>query len=46
MSDPRNVRSDAFAGTAEAYARWRPAYPAAMLDELLPASSHSTGQKT
>ena len=35
MSDPRNVRSDAFVGTAEAYARWRPPYPVAMLDELL-----------
>ena len=35
MSDPRNVRSDAFVGTAEAYARWRPPYPAPMLDELL-----------
>lgn len=35
MSDPANIRPDAFAGTAEAYARWRPPYPAAMLDELL-----------
>ena len=35
MSDPRNVRPDAFAGTAEAYAQWRPPYPAALLDELL-----------
>jgi SAM-dependent methyltransferase len=35
MSEPRNIRPDAFAGTAEAYARWRPPYPAAMLAELL-----------
>jgi len=35
MSDPANIRPDAFAGTAEAYARWRPPYPTAMLDELL-----------
>jgi SAM-dependent methyltransferase len=35
MSDPRNVRPDAFVGTAEAYARWRPPYPPAMLDEVL-----------
>ena len=35
MSDPANIRPDAFAGTAEAYARWRPPYPAALLDELV-----------
>jgi len=35
MSDPRNVRPDAFVGTAEAYARWRPPYPAALLDWLV-----------
>ncbi|HEY1427555.1 MAG TPA: class I SAM-dependent methyltransferase [Caulobacteraceae bacterium] len=35
MSDPANIRPDAFAGTAEAYARWRPPYPAALLDWLV-----------
>ena len=35
MSDPANIRPDAFAGTSEAYARWRPPYPAALLDRLL-----------
>jgi ubiquinone/menaquinone biosynthesis C-methylase UbiE len=35
MSDPRNVQPDAFVGTAEAYARWRPPYPAALLDWLV-----------
>jgi SAM-dependent methyltransferase len=31
----RNLLPDAFAGTAEAYARYRPPYPAALLAELL-----------
>ena len=35
MSDPANIRPDAFAGTAAAYARWRPPYPAALLDWLV-----------
>lgn len=35
MSDPANIRPDAFAGTAEAYARWRPPYPAVLLDWLV-----------
>ncbi len=34
MPDPANIQPDAFAGTAEAYARWRPPYPAALLDWL------------
>ena len=32
---PANLASDAFRGTAEAYARYRPPYPRALLDELL-----------
>jgi SAM-dependent methyltransferase len=32
---PANFRHDAFAGTAEAYARFREPYPRAMLDDLL-----------
>ena len=35
MDIPVNLRPDAFAGTAEAYARYRPPYPPAMLDDLL-----------
>jgi SAM-dependent methyltransferase len=35
MSEAPNLRPDAFAGTAEAYARWRPPYPRALLDALL-----------
>jgi len=34
MSDAPNLRPDAFAGTAEAYARFRPPYPPALLDAL------------
>jgi ubiquinone/menaquinone biosynthesis C-methylase UbiE len=41
MSDPANIRPDAFAGTADAYARWRPPYPAALLDWLV----RETGEK-
>src|SRR5262245_44082685 len=33
--DPVNLRPDAFAGAAEAYARYRPPYPRQMLDALL-----------
>lgn len=32
---PRNMRPGAFAGSAEAYARWRPPYPRSMLADLL-----------
>jgi ubiquinone/menaquinone biosynthesis C-methylase UbiE len=35
MTTPVNLRPDAFVGTAQAYALYRPAYPAAMLAELL-----------
>jgi SAM-dependent methyltransferase len=35
MGLPPNLRTDAFAGTAEAYLRYRPAYPRALLDDLL-----------
>jgi SAM-dependent methyltransferase len=39
MSDAPNLRPDAFAGTAEAYARFRPAYPPALLDALVTAAA-------
>ena len=35
MSEPRNIAADAFAGAAEAYLRFRPPYPRALLDDLL-----------
>ena len=35
MDVPANLRPGAFAGTAEAYARYRPPYPREMLDDLL-----------
>ncbi|HEY1752772.1 MAG TPA: class I SAM-dependent methyltransferase [Caulobacteraceae bacterium] len=35
MPEARNLLPDAFAGTAEAYARYRPPYPPAMLAEML-----------
>jgi SAM-dependent methyltransferase len=35
MSDAPNIRPDAFAGAAEAYARFRPPYPRPLLDWLL-----------
>ena len=35
MTDAPNLRPDAFVGTAQAYARFRPPYPAAFLAELL-----------
>ncbi len=35
MPEPRNVAPDAFAGTAEAYLRFRPPYPAALTRDLL-----------
>jgi SAM-dependent methyltransferase len=42
MSDAPNLRPDAFAGTAEAYARFRPAYPQALLDALVAAAAPAT----
>jgi len=44
MDTPRNFQAGAFAGTAEAYLRYRPPYPAALLANLvaqaqLPASA-------
>jgi ubiquinone/menaquinone biosynthesis C-methylase UbiE len=35
MSEPANLRADAFAGTAEAYVRYRPPYPQALLGDLV-----------
>jgi SAM-dependent methyltransferase len=43
MSDPANIRPDAFAGTAETYAAHRPPYPAAFLAELLKAARVGPG---
>src|SRR5262245_17538268 len=40
---PANFRADAFAGTAEAYARFRTPYPPAMLDDLLVRASPERG---
>jgi SAM-dependent methyltransferase len=37
-TDAPNLRPDAFAGTAEAYALYRPPYPKALLDDLLRAA--------
>ena len=39
MGNAANLRPDAFVGTAEAYVRYRPPYPAAMLDALVAASA-------
>jgi len=39
MVDPPNLRPDAFAGTAEAYARYRPPYPAVLLNALVAAAA-------
>ena len=35
MDTPRNFQAGAFAGTAEAYLRYRPPYPAALLANLV-----------
>jgi SAM-dependent methyltransferase len=35
MDAAPNLRADAFAGTADAYLRYRPPYPAALLDDLV-----------
>jgi SAM-dependent methyltransferase len=39
MSDAANLGADAFAGTAEAYARHRPPYPTALLEALVAAAA-------
>jgi SAM-dependent methyltransferase len=41
MTDAANLRADAFAGTAEAYARYRPPYPTALLEALVAAAAPS-----
>jgi ubiquinone/menaquinone biosynthesis C-methylase UbiE len=38
MTEPANIRSDAFAGTSEAYLRHRPPYPQELIDMLTPRS--------
>ena len=43
MTTPANLRPDAFVGTAAAYARYRPPYPAAMLAELLDLTEVAPG---
>lgn len=44
MADvPVNLRADAFAGTAEAYARYRPPYPPRMLEDLLERAAVGSG---
>lgn len=43
MTTAYNLRPDAFRGTAEAYLRYRPAYPRAMLDELLARAGIARG---
>lgn len=45
MSDPANIRPDAFVGTAEAYARWRPPYPAVLLDWLVDETGGKPGAR-
>jgi SAM-dependent methyltransferase len=40
---PANFRPGAFAGAAEAYARFRPPYPGAMLDDLLARAATGHG---
>jgi ubiquinone/menaquinone biosynthesis C-methylase UbiE len=45
MSDPANIRPDAFAGTAEAYARWRPPYPRPLLDWLVAETGGRPGAR-
>jgi SAM-dependent methyltransferase len=43
MTTPANLRPDAFVGTAEAYSRYRPPYPPAMLAELLDLAGIAPG---
>jgi SAM-dependent methyltransferase len=43
MELPANFGPDAFAGTAEAYARYRSPYPATMLDDLLARATVGRG---
>src|SRR5512144_2037025 len=40
---PINLRPDAFSGTADAYARFRPPYPPILLDDLLERAAVGTG---
>jgi len=42
MDTPRNLQAGAFAGTAEAYLRYRPPYPKALLASLV-AQAHLPG---
>ncbi len=44
MDTPPNLRPEAFAGTAAAYLRYRPAYPKALLDDLLARTGARTGR--
>ena len=43
MTTPGNLRADAFAGTAVAYALYRPAYPAALLGALMARAAVGPG---
>jgi len=43
MDIPANLQSGAFAGTAEAYARYRPPYPREMLDDLVTRAGVGAG---
>ena len=43
MTSPANLRPAAFVGTAEAYARYRPPYPPAMLAEMLDLAGIAPG---
>jgi SAM-dependent methyltransferase len=43
METPANLRADAFAGAAEAYLRFRPPYPRAMLDDLVARAAPAAG---
>jgi SAM-dependent methyltransferase len=43
MTTPANLRPDAFAGAAVAYARYRPPYPKPLLDDLLARAAAPPG---
>jgi len=43
METPANLRDDAFAGTAEAYLRFRPPYPRALLGDLVTRAAPAAG---
>lgn len=45
MSMPANLAPNAFAGAAQAYARYRPPYPQQMLDDLLAAAGTPSGAR-